>query len=237
MRLLTEEHPAITIVRGDSSAWTALGEPFDGLACGRSYEVYGDFCEPAPEGDGEEALTGFEAKPFGYLVRQVFGTRCEPEEAEKVLEEATQDQAEYHIGRALWFGIEDANWSGDIYLTSSQVARSAVDVNANPRQALAQLLQDAWEANPDLDPLIHLGMQLVMELGVDKLNALDVPYVVSPGYPLNGLAVTGPIEIRLGDLHVLRLVNQGVNRLLIEGTRMANFQFDPCLARLGADGS
>lgn len=235
MRLLTEAHPAITVLRGDSSSWTALGEPFDGLACGRSYEVYGDFCEPAPEGDGEEALIGFEAKPFGYLVRQVFGTRCEPEEAEEALEKATRDQAEYHIGRALWFGIE-APWAGDVYLTSSQVTRSIVDIS-NPRQALAQLLQDAYEANPDLDPLIHLGMQLVMELGIDKLDALDVPYVVSPGYPLNGLAVTGPIEIRLGDLHVLRLINQGVNRTLIEGTRMANFKFDPCLARLGAAGS
>lgn len=236
MRLLTGGHPAITVLHGDSSSWTALGEPYDGLACGRSYEIYGDFCEPAPEGDGEEALTGFEAKPFGYLVRQVFGTRCEPEEAEAVLEKATRDQAEYHIGRALWYGIENADWEGDIYLMSDQVTRSTVDISA-PRQALAQILADAFAANPDLDPLIHLGMQTALELGENRLDVLGYPYVISPGYPINGLAITGPLQIRLGDLHVLRLVNQSVNRTLIEGTRMANFQFDPCLARLGATGS
>lgn len=237
MRLTTDTSPLITILRGDSSAWTALGEEFDGMACGRRHEILGEICEPAPVDPQDVSLTGYESKPFVLLTQQTFGVRCTPEQALELARESNTDSLDHQIGKVFWSGLVD--WDGTLWLESSEVARSVVDVSTaeSLRRGLATLVQDAMNANPDLDPLLHLGMNTVLQLGEDRLDALGFPYVVNTGYPIDGLAVTGPVTIRIGDVQAIQSYNVSINRTSVEALRFAAFQFDPCQARLGAETS
>lgn len=237
MRLTTDTSPLITILHGDSSAWTALGEEFDAMACGRRHEILGEICEPEDVDPQDVSLTGYESKPFVLLTQQTFGVRCTPAEALELARESNTDSLDHQIGKVFWNGL--AGWDGTLWLTSSEVARSTVDVSTveSVRLGVATLIQDAMDANPDLDPLLHLGMNTVLQLGEDRLDALGFPYVVNSGYPINGIAVTGPVTIRIGDVQSLRGYNYAANRTSVEALRFAAFQFDPCQARLGAETS
>lgn len=230
MRLLDGNSPLITVTYGDSQEWTALGESVDALACGREWELIGDLCDSDGETDMDVSLTGYEAPPFAVVARQKFGTRCAPEEAEKLIQDAMTAAAEHQIGQALWEGVT-GTWDGVLYLTSSEVASTTItgDVKAD----IAAVVKAARDANPDLNPLLHLGLEAALVVGVD-LDRIDIPYVVNSGYPVDGIAITDEVTIRLGSVQVLRTIAYPNNKMFVEATRLAAVSFDPCLARRGS---
>jgi hypothetical protein len=242
-RLLSKEIPSITVtnVVEDGGPLHGLGLAFDAFSCGREF-IFAEICPELPsEDDIEDSQYGYLSLPFAIAGRQKSPVRCTPERIAQELIDAFEDAAEYQVGQVLWFG--DTNWAdgsgGDqfnrMFLTSGAVATSAV--SADPKAAVAELLFDAYEAHPELDPIIHLGMGSAVRIGMEAMDILNVPYVVNPAYPIDGIAVTGPIKIFLGTVQDLSHVQWTVNRRYAEGTRLGLIQFDPCLARLGVSGS
>jgi hypothetical protein len=240
--LLGKEVPsiAVTDVDTDGGPLHGLGLAYNAWACGREF-FFAEICpEIPPDGDIDESGFGYLALPFAIAARQKFPVRCEPGDGPRELIAAFDQATEHLVGQVLWFG--DSNWAdgsgGDqfnqLFLTSGAVATSALDVD--PKTAVAELLSDAFEAHPDLNPVLHLGMGAALQLGLD-VGVLNVPYVVNPAYPIDGIAVTGPIQIYIGSIQNLTHEQWTVNRRYAEGTRMGLIQFDPCLARLGVIGS
>ena len=232
-RLLDGKTPGITVMHGDSSDWTALGTSIDALACGRRYDMV-DICLPDDLSGGlGEALTGYEGRPFAIVSQQIVSPRCTPAQAAEALYQAMEDAAEYQIGSALWSGVDDADWTGDVFLTSSEVASTST-TGTSVKSHIAQVLKAAFDAHPELDPILHLGLGTAVESGTDSLQAMGYPYVVNPAYPINGIAVTDQITIRLGDIQRLNNVDIAINRRYIEATRLGLVEFDPCLAHRAA---
>ena len=241
--LLGKEVPSITVtaVVTDGGPLHGLGLPFNAFACGREF-FFAEICPELPsEGDIEESAFGYLALPFAIAARQKFPVRCEPGDGARELISAFDRATEYLFGQVLWFG--DDNWAdgsgGDqfnqLFLTSGAVTTSPLD--PDPKIAVAELLSDAFEAHPDLDPVLHLGMSAAVRIGMEAMDILNVPYVVNPAYPIDGVAVTGPIQIYIGSVQDLTHEQWTVNRRYAEGTQMGLIQFDPCLARLGVIGS
>jgi hypothetical protein len=231
-RLLDGKTPGITLLYGDSSDWTALGTSIDALACGRRYDMV-DICLPDDLSGGlGEALTGYEGRPFAIVAQQIVSPRCTPEQAADALYQAMDVAAEYQIGNALWGGVDDADWVGDVFLTSSEVATTAT-TGTSVKSHVAQVLKAAFDAHPELDPILHLGLGTAAEVGLD-VQVFGYPYVVNPAYPINGIAITDKITIRLGDVQRLNNVDIAINRRYIEATRLGLVEFDPCLAHRAA---
>jgi hypothetical protein len=78
-----------------------------------------------------------------------------------------------------------------------------------------------------------LGLQAGFALS-GPIKRLGLNVVISGAYPSLGMAITGPIDIRLGDIDPQKNQN-GVyrdNKIWISASRFAAFAFDPCLALL-----
>jgi hypothetical protein len=230
--LLDGKTPGITVLHGDSSEWTALGTSIDALACGRRYDMV-DICLPDDLSGGlTEALTGYEGRPFAIVAQQILSPRCTPQEATDALYQGMNDAAEYQIGKALWSGVPDVDWTGNVFLTSSEVATTTTS-GTSVKSHVAQVLKAAFDAHPELDPILHLGLGTAAEVGLD-IAVFGIPYVVNPAYPITGIAVTDKITIRLGDIQRLNAVDIAINRRYVEATRLGLVEFDPCLARRAA---
>jgi hypothetical protein len=228
--LLDGKTPGITVLHGDSSEWTALGTSIDSLACGRRFDMV-DICTPDDLSGGlTEDFSGHIGRPFAIVAQQVLVPRCTPAQAVEAMYAAMADAAEYQTGSALWSGVPDVDWTGDVYLTSAEVETTTL-TGTSVKGHVAQILKAAWDAHPELDPILHLGIGTALEVGLD-VGVLGVPYVVNPGYPINGIAVTDKITIRLGDIQRLNAVDTAINRRYVEATRLGLVEFDPCLARL-----
>lgn len=235
-KLLSGDVSLITVIDGDDQNWTAMGTGVDALACGRRMDVNG-ICSPTPPPEPPDALIGYQSYPFAITADQKLPTRCGPEEGAEMLIQAFRDAAEYQFGYVLWHG--SSFWpnfgSGDdqpqIYLSSPDIATTEYAAFL-PKDHIAEVLADAMEAHPELDPLLHLGYKTALNVGMD-LDILGVPYVVNPAYPLEGVAVTGPITIHIGTVQDLTHVNWNINREYAEATRLGLIEFDPCLARVG----
>lgn len=241
MTLLGNEHPSLvtTVVGDDGGSLHGLGRDFDAFACGREF-FHAEVCETVDQDDPDEAAFGYKFLPFPLAARQKFPVRCEPGTGAQELIRAFDDANEHHFGDVLWNG--STGWqvaSGDTpppYLASSEVETVAV-TGDDPRRHIAEVLADACEAHPDLHPVLHLGMFVAMKVGTDGLGALGVPYVVNSAYPIDGIAVTGPVRCFVGSVQDLTHVDWPRNRRYAEGTRLGLIEFDPCLARTGVTGS
>lgn len=205
----------------------------DALACGRSFRNT-DRCTPSNPPVVSQAGTTFDVVPFVVLGAQRFTTRCTPEQAESELYQAVENASEVQVAKVFWDGptaVPQATgtWPGDIWMHAPEI--DSVTVGATTADTVADVLVKAYTNHPDMpSPILHLGFLSALKLG-DALWNLDLQnVVVSPGYPKDAVAVTGPIEITLGPVEKLAGVNRDSNVRYVEGFRFAAVSFDPCLA-------
>jgi hypothetical protein len=218
---------AATVLEGDGT-WTA-GYEVDALSCGRVLEPY-DTCTPGTP-DVEDSGTGFKIDPWAIVGGQKFGVRCEPKNAREALAVAMADSSEYFTAKNFWNG-DVPDWVGvgeGMYLEDSGIA--TVAAGADTKASIAAALGTAYAAHPDIIPIVHLGLGAALSItDLYSLDALGFKYVVSPGYPTDGIAVTGPIVVRLGSVEILKSHDEKINRSYVSGTRLVAVEFDPCLA-------
>lgn len=109
---------------------------------------------------------------------------------------------------------------------------------------VAETLASVIVAYSDLTVLngyvLHLGIKAALDLSAQgytysidvmgnlRLRATDAPIVVSPYYPAAGVAITGPIEINVGDVQAFQTYDAGrQNRTNITGFQLMTVAFDP----------
>jgi len=225
-----------TVYTGDGD-WMH-GYEVDALSCGREFDIV-DICTPGDPPDADDSLTGYKIVPFALVSQQRFGSRCAPADAWASLMEATDSATETQVEDVFWNGDGAINavgtWDGEIWVTSTDVTTETLTDTTITAQSVAEVLVASRTAHPDLtEPVLHLGVQRAMELGAGLQN-LDIDeIVVSAAYPIDAIAVTGPVVVRVSDIQSLITTQESINRRYYEATRLAVVEFDPCLATRAA---
>ena len=216
-----------TVLEGDGH-WT-IGYEIDALACGRVIEAY-DICTPGTPAVSDSAV-GFKVDPFALVGAQKFGTRCEPSDAADALTRALADSTEKLVANNFWNG-DVTDWvgnPGDMYLTSPSIF--TVSAGSDTLASIAAALIAASDNHPEIDPILHLGVGAALSIpNWETFEALGIEYSISLGYPSDGIAVTGPVLVRLGSIETLERHDERNNRNFVSATRLAAVEFDPCLA-------
>jgi hypothetical protein len=220
-----------TVLTGDGR-WTNTYEA-DALSCGRVHGAV-DVCNVTPRtATNTPSDTGYKVVPFVQTGDQEFATRCAPADAEKALTDAMDAASEFFVAKNFWHG-DVPDWAGapeGLFLMDAGVATVAVAAGTSVPAKIAAALGAAYARHPDLNPVVHLG--LAASYALPPGFAADRPrvtFVENAAYPADGVAVTGPVLVRLGSVEVVKTVNTAVNRQYVSGTRLAAVEFDPCLA-------
>ncbi len=154
-----------------------------------------DVCSPAyplPVIEEPEPL-GDEARPIAALAYAVVPTRCEPAEYEAAVTTAMARSTPYQAAKLLWHGsdVEDAD---DPFIAHTDV--QTIAAQADPVDTVAALINAAYARHPWIAPVLHVGTAMALRLAL-ALNSSGIPWVTSPAYPLNGLAVTDRESLKI----------------------------------------
>lgn len=219
---------AATVLVGDGQ-WTNTYE-VDALSCGRSIRG-ADICSPAEPPENGRAGTGFKVVPFAVVGEQELGVRCGPAEALSAMNDAMANASEYVVAKQFWDGDID-DWAGvdeGMFLEHADV--ETVTAGTSVGASIAAAVAKAYENHPEIQPIVHLGIGAAMGLADNFFTKeSNLEFVVSPGYPASGIAVTGQVLVHLGSVETVEMVDQKINKRYLSGTRLAAVEFDPCLA-------
>lgn len=187
------------------------------------------FSGPAADTARPDALL---LEPFALTVQMVRNNRCsDPADMVTVLEgiEAATEQA---VARALWYAWDGAGgWTDNPFITDSAV--HTVNAGTDAIASIGAAAVAYGERGAQIaHPVMHLGMEVAQRvarpIGVGVFE--DYRVVVSPAYPADGIAITGPVEIWIGSVQELRGYDHEQNRTSFEATRLAMLSFDPYTA-------
>lgn len=185
----------------------------------------GSVCLPAPGGllggsrGGRPAAYG--RAEFAVTVRMERSLLCRSESPADIVKDAVEVELEKGAGRVLWFGSGD----GDIWLGNPSA--TSLDAEAT----LGDLLTEFYRKTVGLKPTVHMGVTIALEHSWSDgkvEGALDADFVVSPGYPANGLAVTGPVKIWADSAESIEAFDTTINEGQTEATILAALSYDPC---------
>lgn len=214
------------IHRGDGR-WVS-GLSVEGLQCSLTSRL-GAVCLPSSVSllggtGGVGKPTGYPISVFGIIAQLAQPQFCATNDPEAAVRDAVESEADKAFGRALWFGTGDASmWLG---------ADGATPVAADA--TIGVMLKAFYDKTVGVEPIIHLGFGLADDLGAKlnsdgRFNAFpDVPVVINAGYPVQGAAITGPIEGWMGSVEQTQVHNVKINREYTEATALAALSFDPC---------
>lgn len=203
--------------------WSA-GLEVEGLQCSLR-SLISPLCLPAPAG----VLTGTPAPvgPSGYRVTTFAVTvdlkqpsMCRTLDPEGAVRDGVNSELDFAMGRALWSGVGNSEvWFGH------ESAAVAADLGA--------ALQEFYTRTVGVDPVIHMGVGAALGESAKMVNGRyaafpDVPIVVNPGYPVGGVAVSGPVEYWRGEIEMIQVHNIRVNRETSAATMLAAVSVDPC---------
>lgn len=225
--LLTEG--AATVLVGDGN-WTS-GYEIDALACGRNIGAT-DLCKPVDPPEPDEEGSGYRVVPFGIEGHQKWSVICAPSDNESAMTEAITVASEFIVANTFWSGAI-ADWKGDeegLFLEHPDIHTIAPEEKIG--RSIASALKEAYTRHPEIQPTVHLGLGSAVDFASDFFVAEEshVKFIVSPGYPMDAVAVTGPVVVRLGSVETLKSYDHRVNREYVQATRIAAVEFDPCLA-------
>lgn len=228
-----------SVVRGDGP-WSR-GYQIESIGCAiRSQTV--EVCSP---GATREDLSGptdaeigdcvdVEANVFGVevLLRGRSMRMTDAGNYDSIVRGALDFESEKAAGKALWGSIGD---NPETSLMNSAVGTVVAAAGANDTVTAA--LVEFWSKTVGIayeDTILHLGvgrlMELFGEIEGSLLKNLDIKVATSPGYPAEGIAVTGPVKVLLGSDQVLGSHDSSDNSAYGVANRLAAIEFDPCNA-------
>lgn len=183
----------------------------------------------------------YTVKSFGALVQAKRNIRCANGEEQEIVRRLLDDggvesAAEY----ALWNGIP--GWDNAVQPSLSNIDVATVGASAQAPDSLASAIIRRHQLTVAKRYLIHLGVKTALDLsavgqiyldGPDpiknqlRIRAVDAPIVVSPYYPANGIAITGPVVVRVSSPNAWQTWDYTHNKTLIDGFRLIEIDFDP----------
>lgn len=224
-------------VTSPEGSW-ARGYPIDSIGCALRSETT-DVCDPirvdlsGPAAADVGVCTTNEANIFAVVISLASRAMRMSGNEDGVVRAALDFETEKAAGKALWgeIGSEKTTTS----LVGPDVATVAAGTSTNATVSAA--LEAFWAKTVGIayeDTIIHLGVSRLLEMFAEieggLLKNLGIQVATSPGYPSDGIAVTGPIGVRLGSDQVLTSVDSADNTARSEANRIAAIEFDPCTA-------
>ncbi|MBJ7289410.1 hypothetical protein [Williamsia sp.] len=194
----------------------------------RAFETgLSDICEPVPFVEGPDVEFGEDTLPVAILGYAKAPTRCSPEDFAEIVDTAMRNAVEHQVSKLLWFGT-DVTDDYDLYLTNPSIP--TVDRGATYFATVAKVLERAYADNPHIDPLLHLGFEAAIVMGIG-LNNLAVPFTTASGYPPDAVAVTdrnsaSGVVVHLSPIETVTSVQTDINRRQVETSRFAAIEFD-----------
>jgi hypothetical protein len=209
-------------VREHSGAWTRGNYPMEFYD--RAFETgIVDICAPAyPLAQKPDVDFGSDAVPFAIIGTAKTPTRCEPEEFDAIALDTMTRSTEHMVSDLLWHGSDAVDFAEFIEHPDIETVTRESTYPAT----VAKVLSAAYEQTPWFNPVLHLGFEAAIALGISLRN-LTVPFVVGSAYPTNAVAVTDlALVVNLSPIEQTSAVQIDVNRKQIELTRFASFEFD-----------
>lgn len=234
-----------TVETGDGQ-WTA-GYEVESWGCGVG-EYITDLCTPDPihvagaeyrESDGGTPGS-VKIVPFSFVAGIARNTRYfsdtdVPRLAEFIA--ASETPVAYVFSRGF------AGYEGETLATAASNDKPSVTTvaaGASTQETIISLLE-AWSNRSTFgydSAVLHLGVSAAFSLSSQPfvseawsvLNEMEIDVAISPGYPTDFVALTGPIVIRLSSIQVLKATDALHNKIFFEATRLAAIEYDPCLA-------
>ena len=219
-----------TVLHGDGT-W-ASGYDAEALACGFSVDVV-DPCDPGRTSvstvtppDGE--MGGWTIPSFAIVSEMIRANRCVAPEDRDRAQVALVNATERAVGMAFW---GDPGMASLVTLDDGASVAPGTSVEAS----LVALLDNFYSTSALYHPIVHMGLAnafALQELLTEDMRALRTGerVCISVGYPVDGLAVTGPITIHLGSIETMVNYDASHNRTSFEATRLGSIEFDPCAA-------
>lgn len=235
------------VIRGDENL-RVEGLQYDKVACSLgSWAV--DICAP----NRGALLSGFDTGLgegldnllFAAVVQMRGRAMCRSGSEEQTVEDAMDAEAEKSAGVALWNGLAETNADPNKdapFLLDTDVFEVAAAADAEG--TLAALLDAFWTrvvGVPTDQTILHLGPDRLLRMigkgliAEGRVKEYNLRVAASPGYTPNAMALTGPVEIRMGPDQILTAHDVETNGLLTEGTRLLSMYFDPCQAVRAAE--
>lgn len=201
------------------------GQTDEHLQCALSSRV-ASVCLPAPGellgGVGGGRPASYDRVDFAVTVRMERALMCRKDSPEAILREAAEKELEKAAGHALWYG----NGTADIWIGNPSAT-------ALPEGAtIGEMVHEFYRRTVGIDPTIHLGIGAALDQTwvEDRISGMadGVKYVVSPGYPVDGVAITGPVRVWAEDPLGVEAIDVGVNQADTEVEIYAALTYDPC---------
>lgn len=227
------------VVVGDG-AWSR-GYQVESVGCAIRSETV-DVCAPAAT---REDLSGPTAAEIGDCVdveANVFGVqillkgramRSNDSGYDSIVRGALDMETEKAAGKALW-GNVGANPETSVMNPATGTVAEAV---GGTNDTLVAALTEFWRSTVGIsyeDTIIHLGVGRLLELFGEIENGLlknlGVRVATSAGYPPEGIAITGPITVRIGSDQILGDTDTADNTAYGVANRLVAIEFDPCNA-------
>lgn len=227
---------AANVVRPEGS-W-AKGYGIESIGCALRSET-SNVCEPArTDLSGPSAVEvglceDIDANIFAVIIDLRSRAMRSSGIEEGVVRGALDFETEKAAGKALWGEI--GSHKAETSLIGPSVGTVAAGTTTNATVSAA--LQEFWTKTTGIayeDTIVHLGigrlLEMFGEIEGSLLKNLGIHVATSPGYPSTGIAVTGPITVRLSPDQVLADTDSADNTRYSEANRIAALEFDPCTA-------
>ena len=220
-------------VERGNGRWTA-GLEVEYLQCALTSGLAA-LCLPGPanhlSGEGGTGPSGDEVNIFGVVTRLRQPNACRTADPEAAVRDAVDTEIEKALGFAIWYGgtSEASVWFGNSSVT---LITGATSVGA--------MLRRWYSKTVGIEPIIHLGLEAAEDLATSfsesgRLLAFpDVPVVINPSYPAAGVAITGPIDVRISGVETIQTHSLVDNREQTEANVIVGVSFDPCAVVLSA---
>lgn len=236
---------------GDSVTVAGVGAPFDGTytLTARtdttiSYaKVNANVASAAATGtvtgephDDADAECGVESFPFAVVTSLASRARFGGPNYKSWVRDALDAETEKAVGAYLFAG-STAFDPGERYAYLESTEVRTVPAGADAEASVVALLKEFWANSVGIenkDAMLHVGFEAYLELDTlikdGKIRGTDITVVMSPGYPTDEIAITGPVTIRLSTDEVLEEYTTAVNDRIDEATRLVSLEFNPCHA-------
>lgn len=193
-----------------------------------------DICAPGyPLTQGPDVSFGDLMKPFAIVGHATAPTRCTDEEFYAITTATMAAATEHRVSSVLWFGPGEAIEDYEHYLTHPDI--HTVARGTNYVETVAAVLGAAYTKTPAINPVLHLGFEAALALGVSLQN-LTIPFAVGVGYPVDAVAVTDrSVSVSLTPIEQVTAIDAEINRRNVELTRFGAVEFDTTKAVRAAD--
>lgn len=214
---------AVSITETAPAAWSRGPNPVEYIDRAFATNVV-DICSPPePLAVLPDVSLGEDMRPFAIVGYSRVPTRCVTlPELETAVGNNMARATEYTAAQHLWYG---SGVDGDeVFINHTDV--ETVTATGNPATDLAAVLARAYELNPHITPLVHLGTASALHLALGLQN-LTVAWVTSPAYPINAIAVTdAAIEVIVSPIETTTATEIDINKHQLEQTRLCRIAFD-----------